>query len=88
GLSMRSKLYDPNSWTNSQVYGRRLRERDNVDGIVFNSVRNPGGQCVAAFRPARIRRCQVLHHLEYRFSNGALLSVIPLGEQERRFAPA
>lgn len=43
-------LHDPDSYAASQPYGRRLREQGEA-GIVYDSVRHPGGQCVALFTP-------------------------------------
>lgn len=75
-------LYDRDSYAKSQPYGIALYETNAVDGIVFNSVRHPGGRCVAAFRPRRVRNCLASHHLEYRFTDYRLVSV--LNVEERR----
>jgi hypothetical protein len=82
GLPSSDPLYDPNDYTTSQRYGVALYNANAVDGIVFNSVRRPGGTCVGAFRPRLITGCAASHHLEYRFSNYALASV--LNVEERR----
>lgn len=72
----RARIYDPNSYDASQTYARRLYVKNAVDGIVFRSVRRPEGECVAVFRPTRIRRCDVYRHLEYRFENFELTAVL------------
>lgn len=43
-------LHDPNDYSNSQAYGKECRA-DGANGFVYRSVRHPGGECVAAFRP-------------------------------------
>lgn len=76
----RAAIYDPDSYAASQAYARRLYLRDAVDGIVFRSVRRAQGECVAVFRPSRIRSCVVYRHLEYRFENGRLSAVLAVDE--------
>lgn len=76
----RAAIYDPNSYEASQAYARRLYLRNAVDGIVFRSVRRAQGECVAVFRPSRIRSCAVYRHLEYRFENGRLGAVLAVDE--------
>jgi hypothetical protein len=46
----RPELYDPASYAGSQPFARRLRDQG-FTGIVWDSVRHPGGECAAAFRP-------------------------------------
>ena len=46
----RPELYDPDSYAKSQPFARAHRARGAM-GIVWDSVRNPGGECVAAFKP-------------------------------------
>ena len=43
-------LHDPDHYGASQVVARQLRAQQSW-GVVYNSVRDPGGQCVAVFRP-------------------------------------
>ena len=43
-------LHDPNSYAKSQVFGKLRREKGD-DGLVYNSVRHSGGECIAAFKP-------------------------------------
>lgn len=49
--------YDPDSYRRSQPLGVRLH-RDGSNGIVYRSVRDPRGQCVAVFRPRLISGCR------------------------------
>ena len=43
-------LLDPDDYTASQAYALRRRAEE-ADGIVYPSVRRPGGECIAAFFP-------------------------------------
>jgi hypothetical protein len=43
-------LHDPNNYGPSQALAATLRAQQSW-GIVYNSVRDPGGQCVAILRP-------------------------------------
>lgn len=73
-------LYDPDPahYAAAQSYGLRVYQEDRLDGIVFQSVRRQGGECVAAFRPKRISRCVVAHHLEYRFREYAFQGALAI----------
>lgn len=52
---MYAALYHPTDYEPSWRYGATIRSRD-VDGILYESVRNPAtGQCAAVFRPRALR---------------------------------
>ena len=78
--SRRAAVYDPNSYAASQTYARKLYIADVVDGIVFRSVRRTNGECVAVFRPRRVRSCEIFRHLEYRFENFRLAAVLAVDD--------
>lgn len=44
-------IHNPDSYTESQKLGKRLRNEMDSNGIVYNSVRYPGGKNIAAFWP-------------------------------------
>lgn len=46
-------LHDPDSHIASQKEGKRLRGL-NSNGLIYNSVRDPGGVCIAALRPTTV----------------------------------
>jgi len=48
---------DPARYAPAQAFGAEIRGRDG-DGIVYTSVRRPGGECVAGFRPDRFSECR------------------------------
>jgi hypothetical protein len=80
GRSMRSKLYAaaPDDYAFAQRYAHRLYDRNRVDGIVYNSVRNPGGQCVAAFRPRIVSKAHVRKHIQFRWDGRRITGVVDL----------
>lgn len=57
-------IYHPDDYSASQRLAAQLRA-DGSDGIAYDSVRHDGGQCVAIFRPRRIRSCRASLHLAY-----------------------
>ena len=62
-----ARFYSPTSYTATQKLGAVLL-RNNSNGIVYRSVRNPGGTCLACFRPSLVRNVRVGRHFEYRWS--------------------
>lgn len=48
-----NSLHDPDDYTLSQHYGRHLHMQ-NSNGILYHSVRQTGGLCVAAFNPKTV----------------------------------
>jgi hypothetical protein len=59
---------DPHSYAASQPYGRALREKNDTDGIVYASVRDPQRrECIACFRPRNIGSCHPHGLLTYRW---------------------
>jgi hypothetical protein len=59
-------LYDPDNYSASQVFARDLLDAGS-NGIVYRSVRHPGGECVACFRPALVQNVRVGGHYEFRW---------------------
>jgi len=57
-------LHKPDSYVESQALARALREQGS-HGLVYRSVRHPGGECVCIFKPKAIKipkRCGVLQY--------------------------
>jgi hypothetical protein len=65
----RQAVLDPNAYTASQAYAKQLRA-DGANGVVYPSVRHPGGTCLGAFRPRAVGVPRQERHLKYRW-NGA-----------------
>ena len=80
GRSMRSKLYAaaPDDYAFAQRYAHRLYDRNRVDGIVYNSVRNSGGQCVAAFRPRIVSNARIRKYIQFRWDGRRITGVVDL----------
>jgi hypothetical protein len=80
GRSLRSKLYAAalDDYGYAQRYAHRLYVRNAVDGIVYNSVRNPGGQCVGAFRPRIISNAHVRKYIQFRWDGQRITGVADL----------
>ena len=69
-----ARLHDPDSYVESQRVGRALVDGGS-NGIVYDSVRHPGGTCLACFRPRLVRRVRVAAHYEYRWDGSRIPSV-------------
>jgi hypothetical protein len=67
-------LHDPDSYEAAQAFGRELFAAG-ANGIIYRSVRHPGGQCLACFRPALVQNVRQAAHFEYRWE-GRLQPVI------------
>jgi len=57
-------LHNPDDWMPSQAFGREMKAI-NSWGIVYRSVRDFGGECIAAFRPPAISIPKQGPHLSY-----------------------
>ena len=62
----RKRVLDPDSYAASQPFGAWLREAGS-NGLVYPSVRHPGGRCVAAFRPKAVGLPVQTKHLKYHY---------------------
>lgn len=68
------ELYHPDDYSDSQRLGRAVRDAGG-GGIIYESVRRPGGEAAAVFRPRAILRCQQAQHLAYVW-DGARISAV------------
>lgn len=55
-------VYDPDRYGSSQELARMLRSQGS-QGIVYDSVRRPLGQCVAVFKPKSLRNARAVGHI-------------------------
>jgi hypothetical protein len=60
-------VYDPDSYVASQRLARTVLDSGG-NGIVYRSVRDPRGECLACFRPALVRNVRAGGHYEFRWS--------------------
>jgi hypothetical protein len=67
-------IYDPASYAASQKLGRQLRNAGS-NGIAFDSVRRPGGECVAVFRPRLVQNVRQSVHLRYAWDGTSISRV-------------
>ncbi len=61
------RLYDPKSYAASQAFARGLLNSGG-NGIVYRSVRDARGECIACFRPKLVKNVRVGPHFEYRWN--------------------
>lgn len=57
-------LHNPNDWSASQTFGQEMKTV-NAWGIVYRSVRAPGGECIAALHPPAVSIPKQGPHLSY-----------------------
>lgn len=66
--------YHPTDYGASQALAAELRENGS-NGIVYHSVRDAGGACVAVFRPRVLSNCRQERHLCYVWNGQAITDV-------------
>lgn len=81
---------EPASYAVSQPYARALHDANEVDGVVYRSVHDPGRrECVACFRPRTVSACRTHGYLTYRW-DGVRKKIVGVTEREflSGFGPA
>jgi hypothetical protein len=78
----RPALYHPVDYAAGQALGRRLREGGSW-GVAYDSVRHPGGECAAVYRPRAVAGCRQEKHLAYVW-DGARIAMV---YEKRSFRP-
>ena len=71
----RAKIYDSESYVASQAYGGR-KYRARANGIVYRSVRDSAGECIAVFRPKLVQNCRAVAYLIYRWDGNSIIDVL------------
>lgn len=66
--------HDPDNYIHSQLLAKTLRNQDSW-GILYNSVRHEGGECVAALRPPAVSIPVQSKHLAYIWNGDRITSV-------------
>jgi hypothetical protein len=74
--------HDPVSYSTSVKLARELRAAGS-NGIVYDSVRHEGGECVAAFYPDVVAPCVQAQHLIYRWDGQRIAKVLEVSEMKR-----
>ena len=77
--SMEASVLSPNDYAAGQALGRNAREAS-APGIVYPSVRDAGGECLAAFRTTLLRDCHHAAYLEYNWNGDAVDIVFELNQ--------
>jgi len=67
-------LHDSDDWTPGQKFGREMKAI-NSWGIVYRSVRDPGGECIAALRPPAVSIPRQGPHLSYVWDGSCISNV-------------
>lgn len=73
-------LLDPDDYSRAQDFARKSRAQG-ADGIVYPSVRDPGGECIAAFWPDVVAAPVQGRHLRYHW-NGTRIDMIHMLRNE------
>jgi hypothetical protein len=69
----------PHAYAAGQALGRAVREAG-APGIAYPSVRDAGGECLAAFRTALLRDCHHAAYLEYNWNGHTVDMVFELNQ--------
>lgn len=77
-------LLDPDDYTAAQAFARAARAAGS-DGVVYPSVRNPGGACVAAFYPDVMGIPVQGRHVAYHWDGARIDRVRDLADDNRIF---
>jgi len=90
--SVDSKLHDlrggwaaaqaPDSYAASVALARELRAAG-AHGVVYDSARDKGGECLAAFYPDVVTPCVQAQHLVYRWDGTRIAQVLEVSELKR-----
>jgi len=73
------QLYDPDPshYARSQQWAVAQRATG-ADGVVYDSVRREGGECIALFRPRLVTRCRAGDRLVYEWDGGSIVAAYSL----------
>jgi RES domain len=79
------ELYDPDPahYGPAQQWADGLQQ-EGRDGIVYDSVRNPGGTCVAVMTPRCVSGCRVSGYFAYEWDGAAIVRAHHMREAWRR----
>ena len=69
-----ASIHDPDRYGASQRLARELLHAGS-NGILYRSVRRPGGKCLACFQPALVSRVRPGAHFEYRWDGGSMPAI-------------
>jgi RES domain-containing protein len=73
------RIVAPDDYSHSQAIGRSLRA-DGAQGILYPSVRHPGGVCLAALRTGIVKNCLHAAYLEYHWNGLGIDAVFEVNQ--------
>lgn len=73
------RIVDPDDYGHAQGIGRSLRAAGAL-GIVYPSVRHPGGECLAALRTGIVKNCLHAAYLEYQWNGEGIDAVFEVSQ--------
>ncbi|MBI1282785.1 MAG: RES domain-containing protein [Thiobacillus sp.] len=73
------RIVDPDDYAYPQSIGRTLRA-EGAHGILYPSVRYPGGECLAAFRTVLLKSCLHAATLEYNWNGQGIDAVFEVNQ--------
>jgi hypothetical protein len=73
------RIVDPDDYSHTQAIGRSLRAAGAL-GIVYPSVRHPGGECLAALRTGIVKNCLHAAYLEYHWNGQGIEAVFEVSQ--------
>jgi hypothetical protein len=74
-----TRLLDPDDYAFGKAFGRAVRAAG-APGIVYPSVRDEAGECLAALRTTMLRDCHHAAYLEYNWNGEAIDCVFELNQ--------
>lgn len=72
-----ARVHDPDDYEVAQAVGRELRAQAS-DGVLYQSVRDQGGQCAAVFRPRVVRNARRVAHVAHAWDGLAVTPGVPV----------
>lgn len=76
-------VHDPDSYVASQALARTLQAALS-NGLVYDSARHAGGECVALFYPDLVSPCSQAQHFIYRWNGERIAAVLEVSKVELR----
>jgi hypothetical protein len=67
-------IYDPDGYAASQALATEVRNSGS-SGLAYDSVRKPGGECVAIFKPRVLSNCRQERHLTYVWDGSSISTI-------------
>ena len=68
-------LHNPMSYVEPQAFGYEMKLQSR-NGIIYNSVRHPGNDCIAILKPKAVAHCKQSTHYEYHWNGCKINHVI------------